>query len=100
MSCDECQYTIEDLFDIVFPPEMEVTAPLQMADMIANNTLEVGLDRLSKGVAELDQARIAMKENINLLGLWNEDYMLSVLKRNLVVRGRPIPLDLQPESVG
>ena len=74
--------------------------PLQMADMIANSTLEVGMDRLAKGAAELDQARIGMKENINLLGLWNEDYMLSVLKRNLIVRGRPIPLDLQPEAIG
>jgi hypothetical protein len=72
--------------------------PLQMADMIANNTLEIGMDRIAKG--ETTQAEISMKGNINKLGIWNEDYMLSVLKRNLILKGRPIPLDLQPDDVG
>jgi hypothetical protein len=72
--------------------------PLQMADMIANSALEVGMDRITKG--ETDKARISMRENINLLGYWDEHYMLSVLKRNLALRGRPIPLDLETEEYG
>jgi Protein of unknown function (DUF3800) len=72
--------------------------PLQMADMIANNTLEVGIDRIIKG--ETDKAKIAMRENVNMLGWWNERYMLSVLKRNLIVKGRPIPIDLDVEEYG
>jgi len=72
--------------------------PLQMADMIANNTLEVGIDRMANG--ETDKAKIAMKANVNMLGWWDQDYMLSVLKRNLIVRGMPIPLELQPNDIG
>jgi hypothetical protein len=72
--------------------------PLQMADMIANNTLEVGMDRIAKG--ETDKARISMKENINKLCWWDEHYMLSVLKRNLALKGHPIPLDLDTEEYG
>ena len=72
--------------------------PLQMADMIANNTLEVGLDRIRKG--ETDKARISMRSNINKLGWWDEHYMLSVLKRNLILRGHPVPIDLDNEEYG
>ena len=72
--------------------------PLQVADMIANNTLEVGMDYLAKG--KPDEAKIAMKENISLLGYWDEHYMLSILKGNLLRLGRPIPLDLDIEEYG
>jgi Protein of unknown function (DUF3800) len=73
-------------------------APLQMADMIANSTLEVGIDRLAKG--NTDEAKIAMKENVNKLCWWDEEYMLSVLKRNLILNGKPIPLDLETDQYG
>jgi len=72
--------------------------PLQMADMIANNTLEVGIDRIKEG--ETDKARVAMRENVNMLGWWDEHYMLSVLKRNLILKGHPIPIDLQADDIG
>jgi hypothetical protein len=71
---------------------------LQMADMIANSTLEVGIDRLKKG--ETDKARVAMKENINKLCWWDEHYMLSVLKHNLAINGKPIPFDIDNENYG
>ena len=67
-----------------------------MADMIANNTLEVGMDRLRTG--KTDQAKIAMRDNIHLLGYWNEAYMLALLKRNLIRIGKPIPLDLDSKE--
>lgn len=72
--------------------------PLQMADMIANNTLEVGIDRIHKG--EIDKAKIAMKENVNKLCFWDEHYMLSVLKSNLAFNGRPIPFDISGDEYG
>jgi hypothetical protein len=73
--------------------------PLQMADMIANSTLEFGLDSIAHG-GEINLAKISMKENISQLALWNESYMLSVLKRNLILKGHPIPLDLQGDEHG
>ncbi len=72
--------------------------PLQIADMIANNTLEIGMKYITKG--QPDQAKASMRENINLLGYWNEHYMLSALKHNLIRVGRPIPLDLDTEDYG
>ena len=69
-----------------------------MADMIANNTLEVGIDRIHKG--EIDKAKIAMKENVNKLCFWDEHYMLSVLKSNLAFNGRPIPFDISGDEYG
>ena len=77
--------------------------PLQMADMIANNTLEVGMDYIAKGRPEEAKTAlktIAMKENISLLGYWDEHYMLSILKGNLLRLGRPIPLELDTEEYG
>jgi hypothetical protein len=41
-----------------------------------------------------------MRENINMLAWWDEDYMLSVLKRNLMRKGRPIPIDLESDDIG
>jgi hypothetical protein len=72
--------------------------PLQMADMIANNALELGIENLEKGV--FDQTRIAMKKNIQILGVWDEHYMLSILKQNLLRTGKPLPVDLETEEYG
>jgi hypothetical protein len=72
--------------------------PLQAADMIANNTLEVGMDWLSQG--KLDKLRFELLDNRSLVGLWNEEYMLSVLKANLGRKGRPVPIDLSGEQHG
>ncbi|MGO9721918.1 MAG: DUF3800 domain-containing protein [Methylocella sp.] len=72
--------------------------PLQLADMVANFTLGVGLDWLANG----REARWAseMQDNIGKLGIWTEHFMLSVLKRNLIRKGKPVPLDLQADEYG
>jgi hypothetical protein len=72
--------------------------PLQLADMVANFTLVVGLDWLTNG----RQAKWAteMESNIGKLGVWTEHVMLSILKRNLIRRNRPVPVDLQGSEYG
>ena len=37
--------------------------------------------------------------NVYHLGIWNEDYMLGLLKHELRRRGKPIPADLQSEKL-
>jgi len=72
--------------------------PLQLADMVANFTLGVGLDWLVNG-REVKWAT-EMESNIAKLGIWTEHVMLSILKRNLIRFGKPIPADLQGEEYG
>jgi hypothetical protein len=67
--------------------------PLQMADMIANNIQGRALEYLDRG--KLNKTDFEMQENILKVGIWNESYMLSVLKSNLVRAGKPIPLDME-----
>jgi len=72
--------------------------PLQAADMAANFTLEKCLEFLEthQQLTELDQ----MQGSIHRLGIWDELYMLSALKRTLQSRGRLIPPDLQSDRYG
>lgn len=70
--------------------------PLQAADMIANYALQLGLEGLRTGKAEANVRE--MKSNIDLFGFWSEEYILSVLKANLLTQGRPIPIDLQSDK--
>jgi Protein of unknown function (DUF3800) len=72
--------------------------PLQLADMIANFTLETGLSWLENG----REPRLAkeMGENIGKLGIWTEHVLLSVMKRNLILLGEPVPDDLQADEYG
>jgi hypothetical protein len=67
--------------------------PLQMADMVANFTLGIGLEWLSSGrpLSKLKE----MEGSIKRLSVWTEQYMLAVLKQNLIRSGRPVPSDLQ-----
>jgi hypothetical protein len=41
-----------------------------------------------------------MRQNINLLVYWGEHYLLSVLKKNLIANGKPIPIDLEADEYG
>jgi hypothetical protein len=70
--------------------------PLQMADAIANYMQ-------GKGVQWL-QSRETIREvvpfNVHHMGVWTEHFMLSILKRNLMRLGRPIPEDLQSDEYG
>jgi hypothetical protein len=72
--------------------------PLQMADMMANLTLGVGLEWLETG--RTPSKLKEMEENIRFIGAWNEHYMLSLLKLNLIANGRPVPADLQADEYG
>lgn len=66
---------------------------LQAADMAANFSLERGLEFMET------QTRLLLIEemqgNLQRLAVWDERYMLSVLKRNLIANGMSIPQDLQ-----
>jgi hypothetical protein len=72
--------------------------PLQLADMVANLTLEIG----EQWLANRRPLRSVkhMQENIEKLGVWDEHYMLSVLKRNLIRFGKAVPVDLEAEEYG
>jgi len=72
--------------------------PLQAADMLANNTLSIGMEWLKQNRAV--EKQMEMQSSIQKLGIWDTDFMLSVLKRNLPRHGKPIPLDLQGEEYG
>jgi hypothetical protein len=69
--------------------------PLQMADAIANFTQERGIEWLENGRQTLTSA---WPFNVYHLGIWNEEYMLGVVKHELRRRGKPIPADLQSEK--
>lgn len=72
--------------------------PLQLADMVANFTLEAGLNWLENG-RQAEQAK-EMGDNLGKLGVWTEHVLLSALKRNLILKGKPIPVDLQKDEYG
>jgi hypothetical protein len=71
--------------------------PLQMADIIANDCLGECLKWLDSG---RETAETTIPYNVHHFGAWTEHYMLSILKRNLIARGRPIPADLQAPEYG
>jgi Protein of unknown function (DUF3800) len=72
--------------------------PLQLADMVANRSLELGLEWLANNRSP--SVLREMVGNIHHFGTWTEHYMLSILKRNLKRLGRPIPLDLRSTDYG
>lgn len=71
---------------------------LQAADMVSNYTMQLGLEALDRG--DMRPTLKEMKSNIVKLGYWDENYILSVVKRKLVRHGMPIPIDLQDERYG
>jgi hypothetical protein len=72
--------------------------PLQLADMVANRSLEHGLEWLSNG--RNPSLLKEMADNVHHFGVWDEHYMLSILKRNLKRFRKPIPSDLQAVEYG
>jgi len=80
------------------PLDDKVHPPLQLADMVANFTLERGLNWLENGRRQ-ERAK-EMAENLGKLGIWTEHVLLSVLKRNLILQGKPVPPDLQADEYG
>jgi hypothetical protein len=80
------------------PLDDKLHPPLQAADMVANYTLQLGLQGLESDDMKANVQE--MRENIGLLGVWDEGYILSVLKANLLRKGRPIPIDLESDEYG
>jgi hypothetical protein len=80
------------------PLDDKLHPPLQAADMVSNYTLQLGLQGLESGDFKANVQE--MRENIGLLGVWDEGYILSVLKVNLLRKGRPIPIDLESDEYG
>jgi hypothetical protein len=71
--------------------------PLQAADMVSNYAMQRGLEALGRNDGSLKTVVKEMKTNIKKLGYWDENYVLSVLKHQLLTKGRTIPIDLQDE---
>jgi len=65
------------------------TPELQAADLIANHATYLANKRL-----DLRDAVVEMRENISLLGIWDEEYIKSGLTRNLIKNGIPLPVEL------
>jgi hypothetical protein len=63
------------------PLDDKLHPPLQLADMIANMTMELGLEWLENGRTQPKLKE--MKENIKLLGIWEKSYVESVRDSNL-----------------
>ncbi|NYF88064.1 DUF3800 domain-containing protein [Tunturiibacter empetritectus] len=71
----------------------KITPALQMADMIANNIQRKAVKSLEAG--KLNKEEFEMHENIVIARIMNEEYMLNMLKRVLIIRGQPVPADLE-----
>ena len=71
-------------------------SPLQAADMVANLALRIGIEWLENG--RKPEKLKELEESIDKFGIWTEDYLLSVLKHNLIGHNKPLPLDLQSEE--
>jgi hypothetical protein len=65
------------------------TPELQAADLISNHATYLAGRRL-----DLRAAAVEMRENISLLGIWDEEYIKSGLRRNLIRNGIPLPLEM------
>jgi hypothetical protein len=72
------------------PLDDKRTPELQAADLIANHTTFLASAKLDSR-----DAVVEMRANTVRLGYWDENYIVAVLKRGLLKRGQPIPLDIE-----
>ena len=73
----------------------KVTPPLQAADLIANHSLEIGLDWLDNGKTSAKESEL--QSSMGFLSVWRENYARGVLHHELKRKGLPIPKDLEQE---
>lgn len=66
--------------------------PLQAADLVANNSLEIAMKWLRNGKRDAELKELV--ETCGFLAVWREDYARGVLKHELKRKKLPIPLDL------
>jgi hypothetical protein len=78
------------------PLNDQLVPALQMADMVANDIQGNAVRYLELG--KLNKTDFEMHENMIHAGIWNEEYMLNILKRGLMSAGKPIPQDLEAYS--
>jgi hypothetical protein len=74
----------------------KLNPPLQAADLIANRTLEIGLDWMDTGKGKAKETEL--HDSLGFLAVWREDYMRGVLHHELRRRQLPIPADLLEEA--
>jgi hypothetical protein len=70
----------------------KLNPPLQAADLIANHSLELGIDWLDNGKSAAKESEL--QSSMGFLAVWREDYALGVLRHELKRKGLPIPEDL------
>jgi len=75
------------------PMDDKTTPELQLADLLANHTAYIAGQQPNP----IDNL-LEMKRNIQLLGVWNEEYISAILRHGLRRQGKPIPLSLDLES--
>jgi hypothetical protein len=68
------------------------TPELQAADLISNHATYLAEKKL-----DLRDAVVEMRENISLLGIWDEDYLRRGVRGTLLRNGMPLPLELEEE---
>jgi hypothetical protein len=76
------------------PIDDKTTPELQLADLLANHTAYVA----SKQPSVIDSI-LEMRRNIQILGVWDENYISNMLRSGLVRKGKPVPLSLEMEDV-
>jgi len=72
------------------PMDDKKTPELQAADLIANHTTYLAGRKL-----DLKDAAVEMRENISLLGVWDEGFLVKLLKSTLRKHGHPLPLEIE-----
>lgn len=70
----------------------KLNPPLQAADLIANHSLELGIDWLDNGKSAAKESEL--QSSMGFLAVWREDYARGVLRHELKRKGLPIPEDL------
>ncbi len=73
----------------------KVNPPLQAADLIANRSLEIGLDWVDNGKTIARESEL--HSSMGFLSVWRESYAKGVLHHELKRRGLPIPQDLEED---
>ena len=73
----------------------KVTPPLQAADLIANHSLEIGIEWLENGKVRAKESEL--QSSMGFLSVWREDYAKGVLHHELKRKNLPIPEDLEAD---
>jgi hypothetical protein len=74
----------------------KLNPPLQAADLIANRTLEIGLDWIDSGKDKAKESEL--HDSAGFLAIWREEYARGVLHHELRRRELHIPDDLREEA--